>query len=287
MKEILHFIESEKERFLSELVDFLKIPSVSSKQEHKSDMENCSQWLIAHIKSIGFKDVRLYTTIGHPIVYAQWLEAGEDAPTVLVYGHYDVQPVDPIELWNSPPFEPVIKNGKIWARGTSDDKGQLFCHLKALESHFKINGKLPVNVKLLFEGEEECGSSNLDDFIINNKELLACDTVIISDSEWFADDMPSICYGMRGISYFEVTVKGPDRDLHSGTYGGAIDNPLNVLCWMMTQLKDSYGRITIDGFYDDVIELLPDEREVFLKLPYNEKSYCDDLGINAVNGEFG
>jgi len=198
-----------------------------------------------------------------------------------------VQPVDPVELWTSKPFEPEIRNGKIWARGTADDKGQLFCHVKAIESHFKANGKLPVNVKILFEGEEEAMESHLDDFIIQNAKLLSCDTAVISDTEWFTEGLPTICYGLRGITLAEVTVTGPNRDVHSGSFGGGIDNPLNVLCWMVTQLRDRYGRIRVPGFYDNIVELTDEEREAFKLLPYDEKLYCEDLGINSVFGEIG
>ncbi|MBI5324574.1 MAG: dipeptidase, partial [Ignavibacteriae bacterium] len=240
-----------------------------------------------NLKKSGIPDVRIIPTEGHSIIYGEWLDAGKDKPTILIYGHYDVQPVDPIDLWNSKPFEPEIRNGKIWARGTADDKGQLFCHVKAIESHFKANGKLPVNVKILFEGEEEAMESHLDEFIINNAELLSCDTAVISDTEWFAEGLPTICYGLRGISLAEVTVTGPNRDVHSGSFGGGIDNPLNVLCWMVAQLRDRYGRIRIPGFYDNIVKLTEEEREAYKLLPYNEKLYCEDLGINSVFGEIG
>ena len=287
MDNILNYIEQEKDRYLNELIDFLKIPSISSSPEHTGEVKKCAEWTASKIKEIGIDDVRIIPTAGHPIVFAQWMGAGPDAPTILIYGHYDVQPVDPIDLWDSPPFEPVVKNGKIFGRGTADDKGQLYVHIKAVEAHFKQNGKLPVNVKFIIEGEEEAGSSNLDGFIEENAELLKCDTVIVSDTEWFAEGMPSICYGLRGISFVEITVTGPNRDLHSGTFGGAIDNPINVLCWMVSKLKDNYGRITVPGFYDDVIPLDNEEREGFKKLPYNEKEYCKDLDIEMVNGEIG
>lgn len=287
MNEILNFIESEKPRFLNELFDFLRIPSISSLPENKEDMLKCAAFISEKLKIAGIDDVRIIQTPGHPIVFGQWLGAETNAPTILIYGHYDVQPVDPLELWSSPPFEPQLNNGKIWARGSADDKGQVYCHIKAVESHFKVYGKLPVNVKFIIEGEEEAGSSNLDDFINNNAELLAADTVLISDTEWFAEGLPTLCYGLRGLSYLQVDITGPNRDLHSGSFGGAIDNPINVLCWMITQLKDSYGRIAIPGFYDDVIELTPEERMGFKELPYNEEEYCKDLDIKMVNGEIG
>lgn len=287
MDRILSYIESNKKKHLDELIEFLKIPSISSVADNALDVRECALWLRDSIKQSGIEDCRLMETQGHPIVFAQWLEAGKDAPTVLIYGHYDVQPVDPLELWKSKPFEPAIRDGKIYGRGTSDDKGQLFTHLKAIETHFSIHGRLPVNLKLLIEGEEECGSSNLEDFITQNKELLKCDTVMISDTEWFADGLPSICYSLRGISYIELTVTGPNRDLHSGTFGGAVDNPIQVLSSLIHKLKDEYGRITIPGFYDDVLVLTNDERNGFKNLPHNEENYCNDLGIAVTRGEIG
>ncbi|MBX3043980.1 MAG: dipeptidase [Candidatus Kapabacteria bacterium] len=287
MDRVLSYIEANKERHLAELFDFLKIPSVSSVPDNALHVRECALWLVDHIKNIGIENCRLMETPGHPIVYGEWLSAGNDAPTVLVYGHYDVQPVDPLELWKSKPFDPTIKDGKIFGRGTSDDKGQVFTHLKAIETHLAIHGKLPVNIKLLIEGEEECGSSHLEDFIKENKDLLNCDTVLISDTEWFSDGLPSICYSLRGISYIEVFVTGPNRDLHSGTYGGAVDNPIQVLAEMIASLKDSYGRITIPGFYDDVLELSDDERNGFKLLPFDYKEYCDDLEVGGGNGEYG
>ena len=287
MNEVLNYIESNKEKFLGELIEFLKIPSISSVPEHDKDTAFAANWLVEHFKSIGIDNVRLYETEGHPIVYAEWLNAGKDAPTLLVYGHYDVQPVDPLDLWDTPPFEPTIKNGKIYGRGTSDDKGQVFMHVKAAEAFLKTEGKLPLNVKFLIEGEEEAGSNHLDDFIKNNTDLLKCDTVLVSDTEWFADGMPSICYALRGIAFIEVTVNGPNRDLHSGTFGGGVDNPLNVLSWLVSKLKDRYGRITVPGFYDDVLPLTQVERDAFKKLPFDEAAYCKDLGIEQTYGETG
>ncbi|MCO5252232.1 MAG: dipeptidase [Candidatus Kapabacteria bacterium] len=287
MSDYIQFIESNKDRFFTELVDFLKIPSVSSQTEHNQDTRKAADWLVTQLNDIGMPRVELYETAGHPVVYAEDLRAGADAKTVLIYGHYDVQPVDPIELWNSPPFEPVVNNGKIYARGSSDDKGQVFAHIKAVEAYQKTNAKLPVNVKFMIEGEEECGSNNLDVFIRKHKEMLKCDTVMVSDTEWFAEGLPSICYSLRGLSYIEITVTGPNRDLHSGTYGGAVDNPLNVLCDIISSLKDKYGRITIPGFYDDVKPLTSEEREGFAKLPFNYEEYTEELGVAEGNGEFG
>ncbi len=287
MEKLFSYIDQNKERYVSELVEFLEIPSISSLSEHNEDTLSCANWVVDHIKSIGIENAQLVTTPGHPIVYAEWLEAGENAPTILIYGHYDVQPVDPIELWTTKPFEPTIRDGKIYARGASDDKGQVLVHLKAIEALFKTYGKLPVNIKLMIEGEEEAGSSNLETFIENNKEMLKCDTVLVSDTEWFADGLPSICYSLRGISFVEIKVTGPNRDLHSGTFGGAVDNPINVLAWMISQLKDRYGRITIPGFYDDVVDLTIEEREGFKELPFNLEEYKKDLDVKELHGEIG
>lgn len=287
MNHLLEYLRNNQEKHLSELIEFLKIPSISSEKEHDADTRKCGEWITNHLKNIGFKNAALQETDGHPILYAEWLEAGSDKPTVLIYGHYDVQPVDPLNLWDSPPFEPVIKDGKIFARGTADDKGQLFAHIKALEAHFAVNGKLPVNVKLLIEGEEECGSDNLDKFILENKDKLSCDTVLISDTEWFADGLPSICYSLRGIAFVEVELTGPNRDLHSGTFGGAVANPINELCDIIAKLKDENGRITIPGFYDDVLELTIEERESFAKLPFDLEYYKKDLNVKALRGEKG
>lgn len=287
MKEALNYIEKEQNRYMSELFEFLRIPSISSILEHKPDMEHCSQWLMNHLKGIGIEDIRIIPTAGHPIVFGQWLGAGENAKTVLIYGHYDVQPVDPLDLWTTKPFEPEIRNGFIFARGSCDDKGQVFANIKAVEAYLKTKEKLRVNIKFLIEGEEEAGSSHLDEFIENNAELLKCDAVLVSDTEFFASGVPSLCYGLRGIAFIEITVTGPNRDVHSGSYGGAIENPITVLAWMISRLKDKYGRITIPGFYDDVLELTEEERNEFRKLPFNEAEYCKDLEIGGVNGEFG
>ena len=287
MENVVKFLDENRDFHLNQLIEFLKYESISSDPAYDDKTRLTANWLVEHLKSTGFDNARLFETEGHPIVYAEDLEAGNDKPTVLIYGHYDIQPVDPLDLWETSPFEPTIRNGKLYARGSSDDKGQVFAHVKALEALKKINGKLPVNVKLLIEGEEEAGSNHLDDFIIKNTELLKCDTILISDTEWFADGMPSLCYSLRGISYIEITVTGPNRDLHSGTYGGAVDNPITVLANMISRLKDNYNRVTIPGFYDKVIPLTDEERKGFEELPFNYKEYCEDLDIADGNGEFG
>lgn len=287
MEKYFNHIELNKKKYLNELVEFLSIPSISSDPGHKDEVASCAAWLAGHLNSIGMENIKIIPTNGHPIVYADWLHAGDGAKTLLVYGHYDVQPVDPLDLWNSPPFEPIIIKNKIIARGTSDDKGQLFTHLKSIDSILKLDGKLPVNIKFIVEGEEEAGFSHLDDFIIENQELLSCDAAIVSDTEWFAEGIPSICYGLRGICFIEVEVTGPNRDVHSGSFGGAIDNPINVLCGMMAKLKDEYGRITIPGFYDAVVPVSIEESIGYKELPFDEKRYCEDLEIGGVNGEYG
>lgn len=280
------YIEKNKETFLNHLIEFLQIPSISSRSEHKEDVRQCANWLVEHIKAIGGENAKIYETAGHPIVYADFIRH-ENAPTILVYGHYDVQPVDPLELWETNPFEPTIKENKIFARGASDDKGQLFIHLKAFESILKTTGTFPINIRFLFEGEEEAGSNHLDDFIEKNPELLKCDSVVISDTEWFDFGLPSICYALRGISFVEIKVKGPNRDLHSGSFGGAVDNPAEVLAYILSRLKDRYGRIAIPGFYDKVLELTSEERQEFARLPFDEKEWHKSIGIKQGFGENG
>ena len=287
MDRIIDYLNSNRDRHLEELIEFVRIPSVSADSAHKANVERCAHWVADQFKKIGLENVDLHKTGGHPVVYGDWLNAGKDAPTVLVYGHYDVQPVDPISLWEFPPFEPTIKDGKLHGRGASDDKGQVYTHIKAVEAHLKTNGTLPVNVKFIIEGEEECGSSNLEEYIKKNCDKLACDVVLISDTDMYQKDLPALCYALRGITYLELTVKGPDKDLHSGTYGGAIDNPLNVLCDMMSRMRDKYGKITVPGFYDDVLEVDHEEHLMFEELPFDEDQYKAEVGAKALNGEFG
>jgi acetylornithine deacetylase/succinyl-diaminopimelate desuccinylase-like protein len=287
MDHLTKYINENSDRFIKELKEFLKIPSISNNPENKKDIENCANWLANHIKEIGFEKADIYNTQGHPIVYAEYMKAGKDKPTVLIYGHYDVQPVDPLELWTNPPFEPTIIKGKIYARGTTDDKGQLFIHLKSLEAYFKNDNSLPVNVKLLFEGEEEVGSANLEKFLEDNKSLLKCNLVVISDTSMYAKGLPSICYGLRGLAYMQIDITGPNKDLHSGSYGGAVENPINALANIITKLKDERGKILIDGFYDDVIPLSDKEREEFKRLPYDEKEFKKELEVDEVYGEEG
>lgn len=286
MKEVIQYINNNKHRYLDELKDFLKIPSISTLSENKMDMFTAANFVAEKLKTGGMKNVKVHRTNGHPLVYGEWLGA-PGKPTVLVYGHYDVQPVDPIELWTLPPFEPVIKNGKIYARGATDDKGQMYVHLKSVEAFMKIEGRLPLNVKFLIEGEEEIGSRNLIEFVSKNSKMLKCDTVLISDTSLFAPGVPTLTYGLRGISFMEVELTGPNKDLHSGSFGGAIGNPINILAAMISKLHDKNGRIKIPGFYDDVLNLTAKERKNFKALPFSEKKFAEEIGVKKLEGEQG
>ncbi|MCB9235103.1 MAG: dipeptidase [Bacteroidia bacterium] len=279
------YIEANKDRFLNELFDLLRIPSVSADPAYKKDVARAAEWLKEKFTALNVDRVEIYPTKGHPIIYAEKI-IGPDKPTVLVYGHYDVQPPDPLDLWESPPFEPVIKNGKIYARGSCDDKGQMYMHLKALEVMNAMDA-VNCNLKFLIEGEEEVGSAHLGEFVKANTDLLACDIVLVSDTSMVANDVPSITVGLRGLAYVEVTVTGPNRDLHSGTYGGAVANPINVLCEMIASLKDEDQRIMVEGFYDNVVELSQEERTKMAEKPFNHETYCKDLGIADTRGETG
>ena len=253
MKDIRAYIENHRERMLNELTELLKIPSISADPEFEADVIKMAEAVKERLQLAGAENVKLYDTHGYPVVYGEKI-IDKSLPTVLVYGHYDVQPAVPLELWDSPPFTPVIKNDKIYARGACDDKGQMFMHIKALEYMLATN-QLPCNVKFIIEGEEEVGSDNLPKFLVANKELLKADIILISDTAIIANDIPSIDCGLRGLSYVEVEVTGPSRDLHSGVYGGAVANPINILCKMIASLHDENRHITIPGFYDDVAEL--------------------------------
>jgi acetylornithine deacetylase/succinyl-diaminopimelate desuccinylase-like protein len=277
--------EQHKERFLNELLELLRIPSVSAKSEHKNDMQLCADAVKQRLLEAGADKAEVYPTEGHPVVYGEKI-VDPSKPTVLVYGHYDVQPAEPLELWHSGPFEPVIKDGKIYARGSADDKGQFYMHVKALETLVKTN-TLTSNVKFLIEGEEEVGSPNLAKFVSENKELLKADVILISDSSMISMDTPSIDIGVRGLAYIQVEVTGPNRDLHSGVYGGAVANPITILAKMIASCHDENNHITIPGFYDDVVEATKEERELMARAPYHEDEYKKDLGIKAVWGEKG
>ena len=284
MDNVIDFINVNRERYLDELKAFLAIPSISALPQHAGDVKHCAEWCADEMRRIGMEHVRLVETPGNPVVYGDWLGA-PGAPTILFYGHYDVQPVDPLELWQSPPFEATIRDGEIYARGSADDKGQVFMHFKAIEAHMKQNGKLPVNMKIILEGEEEVGSVNLDAFIRAHKSELAADVVVISDSPMFARGVPSICYGLRGLVYFQIDLRGSNTDLHSGSFGGAVANPAFVLAQMLAQMKDRGGHIKIPGFYDDVLPLQDEERQAWATLPFNEKQYRKDFGIPKLHGE--
>jgi acetylornithine deacetylase/succinyl-diaminopimelate desuccinylase-like protein len=286
MNNVIDFINTNRDRYIHELTEYLAIPSISALPAHKADVRRAAEWTAAELARVGLEHTRLEETPGHPIVYGEWLHA-EGAPTILFYGHYDVQPVDPLDLWESPPFEATVRDGEIYARGAADDKGQIFMHFKAIEAHMKQNGRLPVNMKVLLEGEEEVGSENLDDFIRANRDLLKADVVVISDSPMFERGIPSICYGLRGLAYFQIDLRGSNSDLHSGSFGGAVANPAMVLAQILAQMKDKGGRIKIPGFYDDVVDLTEEEREAWRQLPFNEKQYRKDLGAPKLFGESG
>lgn len=285
MDDLKKYHETNKDRYLNELLAWLRIPSISADQKFKGDVEKAANYLADQFKTLGMDNVKIYPTKGHPIVYAE-KSVSPDVPTVLVYGHYDVQPPDPLDLWSSPPFEPVIRDGKIFARGSCDDKGQVYMHVKALEAMMQ-NHSLPCNVKFMVEGEEEVGSNNLEIFCKEYKEMLDCDVILISDTSMISNDVPSITTGLRGLSYVEVEVTGPNKDLHSGVYGGAVANPVNVLCSMIDSLKDGNNHITIPGFYDQVELVSTEERASMNSAPFNEQAYKEELGIQAVMGESG
>ena len=286
MESILKYIEENRSRYLAELKEFIAIPSVSTSAAHKKDITRCAEWIASHLKNIGMKGIRIFPTKGHPIVYAEWLGA-PGAPTVLLYGHYDVQPVDPVNLWTSPPFEATIRGENVYARGTADDKGQVLIHFKSIEAYMKKQGRLPVNLKMIIEGEEEIGSEHLGPFVKANKKLLKADLVVISDTSMFAHGVPSLCYGLRGLAYMEIELTGPNRDLHSGSFGGSVHNPIQALAEIIAKLHDDRGRVTIPGFYDKVRKLTAKERSSFRKLPWNDAKYAKDLGVGQLYGEKG
>ncbi|WP_422360302.1 dipeptidase [Reichenbachiella sp.] len=281
----INYISENKQRFLDELFDLLRIPSVSADSKFDGDVRKAAEFIKEKFESAGVDKAEICETKGHPVVYAEKI-IDTNLPTVLVYGHYDVQPADPYELWDSPPFEPVIKNDKIYARGACDDKGQMYMHVKAFEA-MMANDELPCNVKFMIEGEEEVGSENLGIFVEENKEKLKADVIVISDTGIISNDCPSMTVGLRGLSYLEVEVVGPNRDLHSGMYGGAVGNPINTLCDMISSLIDDKGHITIPGFYDKVLELTQSEREAMAKAPFDLEEYKKELDIADVKGEDG
>ena len=291
MEHINNYINENKGRFINELIELLKIPSISADPAYKSDVLNCADAVAKAMKDAGADNVEICETVGYPIVYGEKI-IDENLPTVLVYGHYDVQPADPLELWTSGPFEPVVKKtdihpeGAIFARGACDDKGQFYMHVKAFELMMNTN-TLPCNVKFMIEGEEEVGSDNLGLFVKENKEKLTCDAILISDTGIIANDTPSITTGLKGLSYVEVEVTGPNRDLHSGLYGGAVANPINILCEMIAKMKDENNHIAIPGFYDNVIELSQEEREDIARAPFSLDKYKSALDLSDIHGEKG
>jgi len=285
MENLTGYIQENRQRFLDELFELLRIPSISADPAYSAEMIRTAEFIKAKLESAGAENVEICETGGYPIVYGEKI-IDPALPTILVYGHYDVQPAVPLELWISPPFEPTIRNERIYARGACDDKGQMYMHIKAFEAMVK-NNSLPCNVKFMIEGEEEVGSTNLGPFCISNKEKLKADVVLISDTSMIANDIPSIDVGLRGLSYVEVEVTGPNRDLHSGVYGGAVANPINILAKMIASLHDENNRITIPGFYDDVVELSAEEQNEMAKAPFNLDEYKKDLGIDEVWGEKG
>ncbi len=281
------YARAHHERFLEELQAFLRIPSVSTQEEHQDDMEQAASWLRDRLLEAGFPKAEVMPTGGHPVVYAEWLSAGPDAPTLLVYGHYDVQPPEPLELWHTPPFEPTIIGDDIFARGAADDKGQAYIHVKAVESFKETVGAPPVNLKCIFEGEEESGSPSLVPFIESHRGMLAADYAVISDTHILGKETPSIVYALRGLVYIEVKVTGPRFDLHSGVYGGAVNNPINELCRMIAKLQDDDGHITIPRFYDKVRPLSEEERAELAKVPFDLEAWKEEAGVEQAWGEPG
>jgi acetylornithine deacetylase/succinyl-diaminopimelate desuccinylase-like protein len=280
----LVYAQENGDRFLAELLEFLTIPSISTQHAHKPHIERAAVWLRDKLVQAGFPKAEVLPTQGHPLVYGEWFSSAE-APTLLVYGHYDVQPPDPLELWDTPPFEPTIIGDDIFARGASDDKGQLYVYVKAAEAFGKMAGAPPINLKCIFEGEEESGSLSLEPFIQNHVDQLAADVAVISDTEFLSKEIPSIVYALRGISYVEIEVTGPDHDLHSGGYGGAVHNPINALCALIARLQDKDGHITIPGFHDKVRKLGPDERAALAKIPFEREVWLREAGVETDWGE--
>jgi len=286
MNQVVDYINVNRDRYVGELKEYLAIPSISALPEHAADTRRAAEWTAEALRNAGMQHVRLMETPGNPVVYGDWLNA-PGKPTVLFYGHYDVQPVDPVNLWTSPPFEATVRDGEIYARGAADDKGQVFMHIKAVEAFMKQAGSLPLNFKFFIEGEEEVGSVHLDQFVREHRQDLAADVVVISDSPMFDRGVPSICYGLRGLAYFQIDLRGTRSDLHSGSFGGAVANPAMVLAQILAQMKDRSGRIKIPGFYDDVRELSEAERAEWRKLPFNESRYRKELGAPKLFGESG
>ncbi|MEO4053940.1 dipeptidase [Solibacillus sp. CAU 1738] len=280
------YFAEHREQHLNELNEFLRIPSISSLSEHKEDMQVAANWLAEALKKLNIENVTVDQTAGHPVVYGDWLHA-EGKPTVLFYGHYDVQPVDPLELWDSEPFAPEIRDNKLYARGSSDDKGQVFMHLKTIEALFATEGTLPVNVKFIIEGEEEIGSPNLPAYVEENKEKLAADLILISDTGLYAPGKPAVCYGLRGLTGVQIDVRGAKGDLHSGLYGGGVQNAIHALADILASFRDEHGTIQVEGFYDKVLPLSEEEREAYRALNFDEEALKEEVGVKELFGEAG
>ncbi len=284
MEKALAYAKENQAAYLEELKDYLRIPSISASEDHKDRMIECAKFVSGKLKTAGLKKVKLIKTKGNPLVYGEWMGA-PGKPTVLIYGHYDVQPPDPYELWDNDPFDPVIKEGNIFARGADDNKGQNLVHIKSVEAYLKNEGKLPVNVKFLIEGEEEVGSESIETYLKANKKLLACDTVLISDTSMYAPGIPTINYGLRGLAYLEVTLTGPNRDLHSGSFGGALANPINELAKIIAKLHDKNNKVTIPNFYKDVKKLTKKEKESIAALKFSDRKFAKEFGVRELQGE--
>ena len=279
------FIRQNEQRFLDELKDFIRIPSISTLPEHKPDVDRAAGFVAGSLKKAGLENVEIIPTAKHPLVYADWLHA-PGKPTVLCYGHYDVQPPDPVELWHTPPFEPTERDGNLYARGSADDKGQMYMHIKAVEALFAVHGKLPINVKFLVEGEEEVGGESVAKYVAENKSKLKADVALVSDTSLYADGIPTLCTGLRGLVYTEIEANGPKRDLHSGLYGGAAPNPIFALIELIAKMKDASGKILIPGMYDDVAEPAPAEKKSWASLPFDEKEFlAKEVGSSQLTGE--
>lgn len=286
MSDPIEYLRGNRDKHVDEVKAFCRIPSISAKSEHRPDLEAAADWLVERLLEAGMEKAEKRPTAGNPVVVAEWRGA-PGAPTLLIYGHYDVQPAEPLDEWTTPPFEPVVRDGKLFARGSVDDKGQMYMYVKAVQAHLSARGSLPVNVVFLIEGEEEVGSPNLDAFVEAHREVLACNAVLISDTGMFAPGLPSITTGLRGLAYMEIRVRGARNDLHSGSYGGAVINPATVLARMLARLHDDQGRITIPGFYDDVIELTDADRARIATLPHDDEALREEVGAPALGGEEG
>ena len=283
----LSFAVAHQKNQLEGLKELLSIPSISAQPQHKGDIARAAQWLVDHLLAMGMQRAKVMPTAGHPVVYAEWMGAGKDKPTVLIYGHYDVQPPEPFDLWHSEPFKPDVRGQNLYARGASDDKGQIFLHIKAVEAYLKSSGKLPVNVKFIIEGEEEIGGPSLEPFVEQNAKLLASNVALISDTGMPAPDLPALTYALRGLCYMEIEITGPQRDLHSGSFGGAVYNPIQALSEIIVSLKDGHGHITIPGFYDRVRPLDDDERKSLAEVPFDDQVFRAEAGIPSTWGEEG